>query len=287
MFRPLRVDDDMVGRVSDPVALTGVEETLIIPLWARAMATRAQGLIDDPVAVELVDRLDYDFESKLGHAKHLASFSLVRTARFDEAVRDFIATNPDGAVVELGCGLDTRWERCAGHRIDWFDLDLHTVIALRRQYFEDGPRRTMIAAPLQDSTWHDLVGPTDRPFMFVAEGVMLYLDPDDVTNSIRSLSESFPASAILLDTISTGVMKRQHNHPLTRHYDAAFKWAVDDIATLTADNGYNVSNAEYLADLRHDERKRISLTPRVLLMVMRTMRWFRESSRIVKLSSSP
>ena len=70
----------------------------------------------------------------------------VRAARFDEAVREFVDRHPDGAVVELGCGLDTRWERCTGDRVDWFDLDLDAVIQVRRRYFQDGERRTMLAA---------------------------------------------------------------------------------------------------------------------------------------------
>ena len=271
--------------MSDSVELKGVEETLMIPLWTRALATRAGGLIDDPAAVELVERLDYDFEAKLGHARWLASFGVVRAKRFDEVVRDFIDRHPDGAVVDLGCGLDTRWERCDGRRVDWFDLDLDAAIALRRRYFQDGERRRMIAAPLQDTGWHDRVGPRKRPFLFVAEGVLLYLQPDDVAGFIRSVSESFPRSSILLDTIGTGTLNRQDSHPLMRHYDARFHWAVDDVDALVADNAYSVTTSEFLADLRREELRRLPLTSRLLLMVMRRMRWFRESARLVCLSS--
>ena len=271
--------------MSDSVELSGVEETLMIPLWARAFATRQGGLIDDPASVELVERLEYDFEAKLGHARWLASFGVVRVRRFDEAVRDFIDRHPDGAVVDLGCGLDTRWERCDGRRVDWFDLDLDAAIALRRRHFRDTERRKMIAAPLQGAGWHELVGTKDRPFLFVAEGVLLYLEPDDVAGFIRSVSGGFPASSILLDTIPTGTMNRQGSHPFMRHYDARFRWAVDDIRTLVADNAYTVASTEFLADLRPEERRCLPLTSRLLLMVMRRMRWFRESSRLVRLTS--
>ena len=54
--------------MSDSVRLNGVEETLMIPLWARAIATQRGCLINDPATVELVERLEYDFKSKLGHA---------------------------------------------------------------------------------------------------------------------------------------------------------------------------------------------------------------------------
>ena len=271
--------------MSDSVDLKGVEETLMIPLWARALATKQGGLIDDPAAVELVERLEYDFEAKLGHARWLASFSVVRARRFDEAVRDFIDRHPDGTVVELGCGLDTRWERCDGRRVDWFDLDLEAAIALRRRYFRDGERRRMIAAPLQDTGWHDLVGPRGRPFLFVAEGVLLYLEPDDVAGFIRSVSSSFPASTLVLDTIATRTSNRQDSHPFMRHYDARFRWAVDDVRTLVADNAYSVARSEFLADLRPEELRCLPLSSRLLLTAMRRMRWFRESSRLLCLSS--
>ena len=51
--------------------LSGVEETLLIPLWARAEETkRPDGLIRDDFAVRLVEQIDYDF-SKFARAKHL------------------------------------------------------------------------------------------------------------------------------------------------------------------------------------------------------------------------
>ena len=145
--------------MSDSVELKGVEETLMIPLWARALATKQGGLIDDPAAVGPVERLEYDFEAKLKQARMIVPMLAVRAARFDEAVRDFIDRYPDGAVVDPGCGLDTRWQRCNGSRVDWFDLDMPAVIALRRRYLQDGDRRRMLAAPLQDTAWRDLVGP--------------------------------------------------------------------------------------------------------------------------------
>ena len=271
--------------MSDSVELRGVEETLMIPLWARALATHRGGLIDDPAAVELVERLGYDFESKLGHARAMMPMLEVRAGRFDRAVREFVDWHPDGVVVELGCGLDTRWERCGGGRVDWFDLDLPAVIELRRRYFEGGARRRMLAASLQDTAWHDRVGPRERPFLFVAEAVLYYLEPDDVARFIRSVSAGFPASSIVFDTVGTRVMSRQAGHPMMRHYDARFRWAVDDLESLVADTAYTVASAEFLAELRRDERKRLPLMTRLFYLVFSRMSWFRESSRLVRLSS--
>ena len=80
--------------MGNSIELSGVEETLMIPLWARANSTRQRGLIHDPAAVDLAGRLDYDFKSKLNHARAVAAFMIVRAKRFDEKVRDFIDRHP-------------------------------------------------------------------------------------------------------------------------------------------------------------------------------------------------
>jgi O-methyltransferase involved in polyketide biosynthesis len=145
------------------VSLGPVQETLLIPLLGRAAETRRSGgLINDPRAVEIVNQLDYDF-SKWKKSQSLAG-CVLRTRMFDDDVRDFLAHNPDGTVVEIGCGLNTRFERLDNGQAQWFDLDLPDTIALRRQFFEDVPRRTMIAASVLDSGWVGQVKATGGPF---------------------------------------------------------------------------------------------------------------------------
>ncbi|RZB14166.1 hypothetical protein StrepF001_39995 [Streptomyces sp. F001] len=69
---------------------------------------------------------------------------------------DFLTEHPDGTVVEIGTGLNTRYERVGTGRARWFDLDLPDAIDLRRTFFTDTARRTMIAA-VTDEAWADSV----------------------------------------------------------------------------------------------------------------------------------
>lgn len=42
--------------------LSGVSETLLIPLWARAVETKHhQPIVKDEKAVEMMEHIDYDF----------------------------------------------------------------------------------------------------------------------------------------------------------------------------------------------------------------------------------
>ncbi|MET9966896.1 class I SAM-dependent methyltransferase [Streptomyces sp. NPDC006356] len=139
-----------------PPELGEIQETLLIPLYARAMEThKRRGMVTDPRAVEMVDALDYDF-ARFDGATSLLGANL-RTLLFDTWVRDFLARHPSGTVVEIGTGLNTRFERLDNGTVHWIDLDLPDVIELRRSFFEDTDRRRMLAASVTDPAWTDEV----------------------------------------------------------------------------------------------------------------------------------
>jgi hypothetical protein len=87
-----------------PVGLSGVAETLLGNLGRRAAAAR-MGALNDPVAIEVVDRLEYD--SARGARLHS-----VRVSTFDETIRRFLGSYPAGTVVALGEELETQLARC-------------------------------------------------------------------------------------------------------------------------------------------------------------------------------
>ena len=145
------------------VDLGPVQETLLIPLLGRAVETRKDnGLIHDEKAVHIVESLDYDF-SKWEKSKSLSG-ATIRTRMFDDDVQSFLADYPTGTVVEIGCGLNTRFERLDNGQAQWFDLDLPDSLALRRQFFQDQPRRTMLEASVLETDWMEPVAATGGPW---------------------------------------------------------------------------------------------------------------------------
>jgi O-methyltransferase involved in polyketide biosynthesis len=119
-------------------SLEGVSETLLIPLYVRARESqRPDAMIKDDRAVAMVNQIECDF-SKFKMAKHDEVAVIMRMNKFDSQVRTFLKENPDGVVVHIGCGLDTRFERVDNGRVDWFDLDIPEVMAMRQKI---DPRR--------------------------------------------------------------------------------------------------------------------------------------------------
>jgi O-methyltransferase involved in polyketide biosynthesis len=217
------------GEETIPVDLGPVQRTLLIPLLGRARETqRARGLLRDHKAVEIVKRLDYDF-SKWEGGPSLAG-SCLRTVMFDRFVQDFLARAPRGTVVEIGCGLNTRFDRIDNGQATWFDIDLPDAIALRRRFFEDAPRRTMIAASVLEAGWHSRVAATNGPWMFVAEAVLIYLDAADARLALLSLAERFPGAFIAFDTTSGKMVDAQAKHDAMRHLprESWYRWRCDD-----------------------------------------------------------
>ena len=211
------------------VELGPVQETLMIPLLGRARETeKANGLIQDPRAVEIVERLDYDF-SKWKRSPGVV-LTCLRTRMLDEFVEDFLRLHPDGTVVELGCGLNTRFERVDNGQAHWFELDLPDTIELRRRFFADTDRRRMLVASLLDTDWFDEVDSTGGPWCFVSEAVLIYLQEPDVRQLIGAIGARFSPAWLALDTTSHRMVRRQGRGGVMSHLSSEswFRWACDD-----------------------------------------------------------
>ena len=88
--------------------LNGVAETMLLTFYARAQYSKSnKHAFYDAKAVELVERLDYDFSSASKDVA-MGGGTIARTLVFDELVRDFLQKHPDAVVVNIACGLDTR-----------------------------------------------------------------------------------------------------------------------------------------------------------------------------------
>jgi len=221
-------DSPMAGR--QPVQLGGVQETLFIPLAARARETqRRHPVVRDPRAVELVESIDYD-TAKYGRGAG-GFVTVLRTAIFDLWARAFLAEHPAGTVTEIGTGLNTRFDRLDNGQAHWIDLDLPDTIELRRKFFADTSRRTMIAASFLDEDWLPAVAARPGPYFFVADGVLAYLPSEQVTAALARLAQRFPGALIALDTYPRSTYERQHQLAARKNL-ARWQWAVDDPRTL-------------------------------------------------------
>jgi O-methyltransferase involved in polyketide biosynthesis len=211
------------------VELGAVQETLFIPLAARARETRRRRpALRDPKAAEILASVDFD-TNKYGRGWG-GGVTVLRTAIFDRWVSDFLAEHPGGTVVEIGAGLNARYDRADNGQAHWIDLDLPDTIELRRRFFTDSSRRRMVAASVLDQDWLPAVWDSPGPYFFAAEGVLVYLD--QAPQVIARIAGSFPGALIAFDTYSQRTLEQQHRMAARKNMDARWEWSCDDPRTL-------------------------------------------------------
>ena len=134
--------------------LNGVPETMLIPLRARYLETKSKsGIIKDPVSVEILDKINYDFSGNNEVSKGSQLGIAIRTEILDEQTLLFLNEFPDAVVVNLGCGLDTRFHRLKTEQITWFDLDMPEAINLRKSFFKETDKYKFISKSVLDFSW--------------------------------------------------------------------------------------------------------------------------------------
>jgi O-methyltransferase involved in polyketide biosynthesis len=181
------------------VTLSGVSETALLTLHARAReARRRDSVIDDPMAVALVDSIDYDF-AKFGNGRQGMA---LRAKAFDTATRNFLDRYPAATVVALAEGLQTSFWRLdaaiADGQFRWLTVDLPPMIDVRTRLLPTSPRVSVCAQSALDYTWMDSVDDSNGVFITV-EGLLMYLQPQDALDLIRQCAKRFPGGQLAFD----------------------------------------------------------------------------------------
>ncbi|MDU4959510.1 MAG: class I SAM-dependent methyltransferase [Sporomusaceae bacterium] len=233
--------------------LSGVPETLLIPLWARAVESRRDApIITDAKAVEMMASIDYDF-TKFEQAWKSQIGVVIRTEILNTAVAEFIRQAPAAVIVNIGCGLDTRYAQVDNGQIYWYDLDLPEPIQIRRRFFSETDRYKMIARSVFDYSWLDEIAVAEKPVLLIAEGTLMYFSEQEVIDLLAALHAAFPRAQMLLEIITPAIVKMSSHHDSVGKMNARFQWGVKSSRELeTYHSGIKVVNEWNLFDCHRD-----------------------------------
>ncbi|MCL4250597.1 MAG: class I SAM-dependent methyltransferase [Anaerolineae bacterium] len=184
--------------------LRGVAETLLIPLYVRALESqRPDALMKDEKAVALVTRMSHDFDRirQIPINAFQKVMRIMLTREMDRYARAFLSRHPEAVVVHIGCGLDSRFERVDNGRVEWFDLDLPDVVDLRRSVIGDERERYhLLGCSVLDSAWLEAVqAHPQRPLLFLAETVFVYFTEAQVKALVLTLRDRFSGAELVFD----------------------------------------------------------------------------------------
>ena len=209
--------------------LKDIPETLLFPLKARYLETKKKGgIINDPKSVEILDALDYDaYKTKQINISHIGA--CLRTIILDEQVKNFLRDHPDCVVVNIGCGLDTRFPRVDNGRVLWFDLDLPEVIELRKYFFGETNRYRFIATSVLAPAWVHFV-PRGKSTLFIVEGLSFYFSENENMQMLSIIRDHFSEAECLIDIFHPWFIKmsanRKYQDPISTRAATLLKWGV-------------------------------------------------------------
>jgi O-methyltransferase involved in polyketide biosynthesis len=200
------------------VQLSGISQTMLGCLWGRAQLSKTySSLFYDEKAIELVEKIDYDLSTsddvsfegiessffRIFRKLNLPEFGLftLRARQFDEKAKTYITEHPRASVVNIAAGLDTTFYRIDNGLIHWYDLDLPTVIDVRRHLLPEPDRVTYIARSLLDPSWCKDISYTDDGVFIIAGGVLQFFEESQVKQFFSMLADNFHDGEIVFDAI--------------------------------------------------------------------------------------
>src|SRR3954454_4445012 len=217
-----------------PVSLSGVPETLLWTLYHRAQeAARPDAMLHDPLAVELVRRIDYPFAERLGQGRQLGQWQALRACTFDRVITRFLARHPGGTVLALGEGLETQFWRVDDGQGHWVGVDLPEAGAARRRILPGHPRHRQVESSVLEDAWMEQVD-ASGPVLITAQGLLMYLSRDQVHALLTRCARRFRGAQLVFDgvprwtsAVTQWVARQPVKEPQGRTPPPPMPWAMD------------------------------------------------------------
>ncbi len=181
--------------------MNGVNKTLYIPLYGKSFVSKKGLFLIDKKAEEIWEREGFTLKGK-AKSKWLAYYMGIRSAVFDEWLKEQMALNKEAVILHVGCGLDSRVLRVGAKNHKWYDVDFLEVIKERKRYYTESDNYQMIVGDVRENKWLESIE-NSKSAVVVMEGVSMYLTPSEMQNFTASLSEKFEKVSLLVDTYST------------------------------------------------------------------------------------
>lgn len=210
----------------EKISISGVPETMLQTMYARAKETKKpNAVICDNKAVEIVEKLDYDF-ALADKDFAMGAGVIARTIILDKLVSQFLINHKNAVVVNIACGLDTRCYRNEGKYARWYNIDLQDTMSVRERFMEEkGPYIYQIVESATSSSWLHHIEYTDEPVLVIIEGLTMYLSEEDVKKIFTLISAKFSKVTVFVEIMNPFIVKNIKEKSIDKS-DAKFTFGV-------------------------------------------------------------
>ena len=185
--------------------MNSVNKTLYIPLYGKSYVSKKGLFLDDKKAEEIWTAEGFSLKGK-SKSKWLAYYMGIRSAVFDEWLKQCMSKLPEAVIIHIGCGMDSRAIRVEADGHMWYDVDFPEVIQERKQYYAETDHYKMIAGDARNCKWLTSIK-ENKAAIVVMEGVSMYLTADEMTSLTDQLCAHFEKLALLVDSYTSFAAK--------------------------------------------------------------------------------
>jgi O-methyltransferase involved in polyketide biosynthesis len=195
-----------------------VSKTALMTMYCRAMDYQAKNpILKDKFSYDLYQRIDTDWK---GISKNLRGHDYVLTAirvrKYDRMCQEFINQHPKGIIVSLGAGLDYRFGRIDNGQFTFIDVEFPEVLEFKKQIIPKSSRNVLIGKSVLDYSWigqvKQLSISLNEPVFFIAEGLIPYLEKNEIKDLFTKMIQSFPQSEFFFDVCGEKTVERMSKH---------------------------------------------------------------------------
>ncbi len=211
--------------MKEKIKLSGVPETMLQTVYARAKESNGRGAIHDAKAEELIEKLDYDF-SLADKDTAMRSGVIARTIVLDKLTKSWLASHPGAVVINIACGLDTRCYRMSGYA-HWYNLDLPETMAVREKLLPEIGTISQIAMSAMDDWGGEISELSEQnvPVLILIEGLTMYLNAKDVRQIFTVISNRFSQATIFVETMNPAMVRHFKEKSIDAS-NAKFTWGI-------------------------------------------------------------
>ncbi len=237
--------------------MNSVNKTLYIPLYGKSYVSKKGLFLNDKKAEEIWDTEEFSLKGK-SKSKWLAYYMGVRSAVFDEWLKQHMADAPDAVVIHIGCGMDSRVIRVGTENHKWYDVDFSEVIEERKRYYTESNNYKMIAGDVRDRKWLTTIK-ENKSAIVAMEGVSMYLTMEEMRNLADSLCAHFESLVLLVDCYTSFAAKiSKHRNPI-KDVGVTEVYGIDDPRVYQSEkftyvNEHTMIPQKYIDELKGFER---------------------------------
>lgn len=160
---------------------------------------------DDWCGRFLIDnRIDFSrINIRMSEYKNL--ILMANTAACENKIRKYIMEYPNCTIVCIGCHLENTFAGMDNGRIQWYNIDTHNIMSVRRSLYGEREREKTVGRSLMDFSWVDDINCVrDHGVLFVCQDAFTYMTRQQVKSLVEKLLNKFPGSELVFAASTSG-----------------------------------------------------------------------------------